>query len=513
MTNINKVSIKFKPGAYHAFRNLQNTSWYALGEYVDNAVQSFENNKIALEKAAKGKYQFEVKINVDWEKDLIRIYDNACGIDAANFERAFEPANIPLDNTGLHEFGMGMKTASIWLSNLWTVRTAALDEGVERFVEFDLKKVMAEEREDLKVNNTSVPKSTHFTELVLSQISRNAPSPHQMDKVKKHLASIYRKFIRSGAMRLVINDEEMSFKDPEILSAPFYSTPRGEKVEWKQEIDFSFGKYTAKGFIAILNTMSTSEVNGLSLFRRGRVIEGSHDEKYRPKAVCGNVGSPRYKRIFGELELEGFNVSFNKGSFQEHEDLEALMDALRIEISNKEFDIYAQAEKYLKPKAPEDDQQAAKNILNTLKREEQQQTLTQKVDASLQKTEGKTQEANAELVKKAKAIDSHEAIFTIRGEKYKLKVEMIMEPSILDLYTLTIEDDELVSKKAIYKINLAHPLFTRFEQLKGEDGCEPITLFIQSLVLAEIVAPLQGTKNAGNIRANFNKYLRSEPNE
>ena len=66
--------------------------------------------------------------------------------------------------------------------------------------------------------------------------------------------------------------------------------------------------------------MSSSTVNGLSLFRRGRVIEGSHDEKYRPKVLCGQNGSPRYKRIFGELELEGFSVSFNKGSFQEHDD-------------------------------------------------------------------------------------------------------------------------------------------------------------------------------------------------
>jgi hypothetical protein len=87
---------------------------------------------------------------------------------------------------------------------------------------------------------------------------------------------------------------------------------------------FFFGKYKVTGFIGILNTMSTSEVNGLSLFRRGRVIEGSHDEKYRPKAICGQMGSPRYKRIFGELELDGFAVSFNKGSFQEQEDLDCV---------------------------------------------------------------------------------------------------------------------------------------------------------------------------------------------
>ena len=43
------------------------------------------------------------------------------------------------------------------------------------------------------------------------------------------------------------------------------------------------GEYSAKGFIGVLKTMSTNKVNGISLFRRGRVIVGSHDEKYRPK--------------------------------------------------------------------------------------------------------------------------------------------------------------------------------------------------------------------------------------
>ena len=365
---MNTVSIKIQTGVYGQFRNLNNRVWFALGEYVDNAVQSFENNKDRLRKANKGKYQFEVRINIDWENNYIKIFDNAAGIDTKNFQRAFEPANIPIDNTGLHEFGMGMKTASIWLADFWSVRTAALDEDEERFVEFDLKKVLEEEKEVLKVKNSGKPKSTHFTELVLHQLSKNSPSVMQMDKIRRHLGSIYRKFIRKGDMKLFINDEELIYEEPEILKAPFYNNPNGKRVEWKKEINFSFGKYKVNGFIAILNTMSTNEVNGLSLFRRGRVIEGSHDEKYRPKAICGQMGSPRYKRIFGELELEGFAVSFNKGSFQEQEDLEALMEALQAEISAKEFDLYTQAEKYIKEKTQSDNTKVAKNIVSSLKK-------------------------------------------------------------------------------------------------------------------------------------------------
>jgi hypothetical protein len=510
MSNINTVSIKIQTGVYGQFRNLNNRVWFALGEYVDNAVQSFENNKDRLRKANKGKYQFEVRINIDWENNYIKIFDNAAGIDTKNFQRAFEPANIPIDNTGLHEFGMGMKTASIWLADFWSVRTAALDEEEERFVEFDLKKVLEEEKEVLKVKNSDKPKSTHFTELVLHQLSKNSPSVMQMDKIRRHLGSIYRKFIRKGDMKLFINDEELIYEEPEILKAPFYNNTNGKRVEWKKEINFSFGKYKVNGFIAILNTMSTNEVNGLSLFRRGRVIEGSHDEKYRPKAICGQMGSPRYKRIFGELELEGFAVSFNKGSFQEQEDLEALMEALQAEISAKEFDLYTQAEKYIKEKTQSDNTKVAKKIVSSLKKTTKQSNLKERVETSLKEIDNKSiATQNEKLTKKAKTIDSHEDFIEIKDEKYKLKVELITETSITDLYSLQIEDDELFAKKITYKINLAHPFFMRFERLKSEEDYQPIISIIRSLVLAEVIAPSQGSKNAGNVRMNFNHFIRN----
>jgi len=508
--SLKTVSIKIQTGVYGQFRNLNNKIWFALGEYVDNAVQSFENNKDLLKIINNGKYQFEVRINIDWENRLITIYDNAAGIDTDNFQRAFEPANIPIDNTGLHEFGMGMKTASIWLADFWTVRTGAVNETEERYVEFDLKKVLKEEKEVLTVQNTNKLKTKHFTEITLSQLSKNAPTAYQMDKIKKHLSSIYRKFIRKGDLKLYINDIELTYEEPEILTAPFYNDPKGNPIHWKKSIDFSMSKYKVTGFIGILNTMSTSEVNGLSLFRRGRVIEGSHDEKYRPKVLCGQIGSPRYKRIFGELELEGFAVSFNKGSFQEQEDLDALMEAIQTEISGKDFDLYTQAEKFIKPKTQDDNEKVAKSIVSTMKKTTKISNLKEKVEVSMKEINNKNLATkNEELSKKAKAIDTHEDFIEIKDEKYKLKVELITESSITDLYSLHIEDDELFAKKIIYKINLAHPFFTRYEKLKTEEDYQPIISIIRSLVLAEVIAPSQGTKHAGNIRLNFNNFLRN----
>lgn len=509
MSKIENVSIKIQTGVYGQFRNLKNTVWFALGEYVDNAVQSFESNKTRLIKTSTN-YQFEVHIDIDNENNFIRIYDNASGIDFNNFQRAFEPANIPIDNTGLHEFGMGMKTASIWLADLWNVRTAALGEDEIRHIEFDLKKVLDEDRELLKVNSTTKEPTTHFTEILLKNLSKNAPSNHQVDKIKRHLLSIYRKFIRKGDMKLFINGEELIYQEPEILKAPFYKNTSSEPIEWKKEINFSTGKYKVNGFIALLSKMSTSKVNGISLFRRGRVIEGSYDQKYRPKVLCGQIGSPRYKRIFGELELEGFAVSFNKGSFQEQEDLEALMEALRTEISSKDFDLYAQAEKYIKPKTVENNKIVGKKIVNVLKKTSDKEVLKANLETSMKEIEsGALNADNIEFSKKVETIDSHEDIIELKGDKYKLILELITEPSISDLYSLIILEDELFSKKIIYKVNLAHPFFSRFEKLKKEEDYQPILLIIRSLVLAEIIAPSQGTMGAGNVRLNFNSFIKN----
>ena len=75
-----------------------------------------------------------------------------------------------------------------------------------------------------------------------------------------------------------------------------------------------------------------SKKNGFSIFRRGRVINGSHDEKYYPEIICGQTGSPLFKRLFGELELYGdFKVSFDKGSFTNMEQIDGVLRLVKLE--------------------------------------------------------------------------------------------------------------------------------------------------------------------------------------
>ena len=93
---------------------------------------------------------------------------------------------------------MGMKTASVWLADKWSVRTKALGESVARHTEFDLDKVTRDEKEELVVTEENEEPKKHYTQIILSQLSDNAPKPGQIDKIKRHLSSIYRHFLRSG---------------------------------------------------------------------------------------------------------------------------------------------------------------------------------------------------------------------------------------------------------------------------------------------------------------------------
>lgn len=506
MKQINKVSISLQPSVYSTFRALNNTVSFTLGEYVDNAVQSYLNNKTDL-LAIEPNYKLEIRITVDWEKRTITIIDNAAGINTENYEKAFEPAHIPLDKTGLNEFGMGMKTASVWLADNWCVYTKALGETVERFTDFDLPKVIRENKEELIVTETPKPVNEHYTKIILSNLSSQAPSTNQMDKIRRHLSSFYRKFIRNDDVRILVNGEHLHYPDYEILEAPYYKNSESTDILWKKEINFELGEYKAKGFVAILKTMQQA-ANGIALLRRGRIIE----EKYFPSVLCGQVGSPRYKRIFGEIELEGFDVSFNKNKFRDEENLYAFMEALKDELTATEFDLYGQAE-YYRQRAKEETTKIAKGITTTLKKETKPRELAKKVQEAEIKSQDTLSATHSESsIQNAKPLDSHSDSFTLNGIDYTLRVDLVNDTTTDKLYSVALEESKTLfdtanSKIIICKINLAHPFFTRFDQFKKADNYQPIIAIFKSLALAEIMAPNRGTTNASNIRLLFNNYL------
>jgi hypothetical protein len=508
MNQIEKVSIALQPSVYNTFRALNNTVALTLSEYVDNSVQSYLDNKERILER-NPHHVFEVSIEVNQINNQIIIKDNAGGIDHQNYLRAFEPANIPLDNTKLNEFGMGMKTASIWLADKWSVRTKAIGENVERYTEFDLHKVIKENKEDLIVFETNKNSNLHYTEIILSNLSHNAPSPYQMDKVRRHLSSIYRVFLRNNEINIIVNGEKLVAPSFEVLEAPFYINPNGQDILWKKEINFSLGKYKANGFIAILKTIQNN-ANGLVLLRRGRVIVGGDEDRFFPNSIFGSPGNFRYKRLFGELELSGFDVTFNKNGFTDEENLNVFIDALRDELKSPEFNLLSQADNY-RVKTKEENSKIAAKIVKSQKKEVEKEPLTDKIKKVENASKDKESIAiEEEKISKALALETLEDYFEIDGITYRFQVDLINEDESDALYAVKqeIQKNEVIEVPVlICKINLAHPFFSRFEQFKKANDYQPIIEIFKSFAIAEFIATKKSMLYPSEFRTNFNNYI------
>ena len=490
-----------KPNVYTTFRDLPNTLSNTLGEYVDNAVQSYFDNKERL-KSYEPNYKLCIKIIMDWEQKTLSIIDNAAGISEKNYLRAFEPANIPENRAGLNEYGMGMKTASVWLADNWTVTTKALGENKERVLSFDLNKVIEDEKEVLDVIENEKPLEEHYTKIVLTNLSKNAPKTNTFEKVQRHLSSIYRYFLRTDEIEIFVNGEPLRAPDYKILNAPFYKTPDGESILWKKEIHFNAGTYKANGFIALLDRIDQNE-NGLVLLRRGRVIIGGGDEHFFPTSICGSKGTFKYKRIFGELELEGFEVTFNKNGFKAEDDLQALLDDIKDEIKRSEPNIFSQADGYRQRSRIQKAEIAQslkenfeKNSVPALfKKEkiEQEERKIQNVD-SIKK--------NEELINSSVPAETYSEPILFDNKECEIKYELITDTESTNLYSVRKENDSFICK-----INLNHTFFDYYPQFKKNKDYEPVIKILMAFAKAEIKAPSCGTTAEWNIRNLFNQYI------
>ena len=96
--------------AIASYRRMSYEIWYALAEYVDNSTQSYLNNKAALDAAyATDGEGLEVRITYErlGSDPVLRIVDNAMGMNYQDLEHALKVASPPAINTGRCRYGIG----------------------------------------------------------------------------------------------------------------------------------------------------------------------------------------------------------------------------------------------------------------------------------------------------------------------------------------------------------------------------------------------------------------------
>ncbi len=335
------INIRPEVNILGVLRHLNYKPWFALAEFVDNSIASALEHQLALPGSP-----LQVSIDLDPESGgRIVVRDNAGGIAPEDFPRAFRAAQAPPDRTGLSEFGMGMKSAATWFAKEWRVTTSVAGDPVERMVRFNIRDIQVDKRDTIDVHESEADPAAHFTTIELLHLN-HVPQTKTLGKIKEHLSSIYREFIRAELLELRFRGELLAFKEVDPLVAPRAGEPGGEPIRWVKPMSFAIDDtHHVRGFAGLRAKGSTAEA-GFALFRRGRLILGSADDTYRPVEIFGRSTTHTYQRLYGELTLDGFEVSHTKDGFRWDEQEEAFLERLAAGLSEGEMDLLAQASNY-----------------------------------------------------------------------------------------------------------------------------------------------------------------------
>jgi hypothetical protein len=506
MSQQDKVSIRPQVTMLSVLKHIEYQTWFALAEFIDNAIDSYLKNEKAIKEIEGEDFQLEVKVEINEPENRITIRDNAGGISKVDYPRAFRAAEVPPDNSGLSEFGMGMKSAACWFADNWCVTTTALGEDNLKKVVFDMQRIFEDKLEELDVEIKPCDKKHHYTIVELFNVNR-IPKRKGVGKVKDHLRSIYREFTRKGILKLTLNGEELTFNDPKILNVPKYDEPNGEPILWRKEINFDIEEgLSVHGFVAIREKASTAEA-GFALFRRGRVIEGSFDEGFRPDFIFGAPNSYRYQRVFGELHLEGFSVNFTKKGIQWDENLDVFLRLLKDDISSKDFPLLQQAEQYRVRATVTEYRAAVKALDETVNDFEKK---APQAVANVVNSVSKVTESEKEELTKTEQTLHREFHLRFNKTDWKVSIELSYDPSLTEL--IEVGDSfikEKVNNSSVRQIgirlSLTHPFMVEFA---GADTnkIEPILRIAAAFGLSEIIAK-DSYKNQGEVRRNFNELI------
>lgn len=488
--------------------------WYALAEYVDNAVQSAHIERESIRRVDEDPH-LAVNIDIDpAHSGRIIIEDNAGGIRLEDFPRAFRAAEVPPDRSGLSEFGMGMKSASIWFAQKWSVETTSVGDPNLYTVSFDMQDVLRGNHSKLAVVAADEDPNAHYTRITLTELNQ-IPRGRTLGKIRDHMRDIYRTFLRSGELRLVVAGERLHYREPAVLVAPDVRVDDdapSEPILWRKEIDIALGEsITARGFAALREEGSTREA-GFALFRRGRIIVGSGDEPYRPPAIYGRGNSYRSQRLFGELHVDGVPVSHTKDGFQWGDHEEEFLESLRSQLDAEPLPLLRQAENYRSRTVNRQQvrlildatESTARSIEHTLPA-----TLSDVVSALDLEAEPPPNEGARAAAASADAVivaANRVVAFDLNGQAWEVTVTSVQDAGSTKWLTRSIDRPTNGPVNVELALNAAHPFVRQFA-LGDRDSYEAVLRIAVALVVAESLTRDAGLEFVGTMMRHIDELL------
>ena len=504
------IDIRPGVGAINAYRYMDTNEWFALAELVDNSIASWENNKQHLTDLKTGKARLIVDIRFDpIDRGRIKVWDNAGGINTADFQRAFKPGAAPDEKTSLSRYGLGMKMASIWFADNWKVTTTAFNEEITRIVEFDVPEIIRTERETVEPRQQPRGRAQHGTEVELWNL-RRVPQKRTVGKMRDYLTEMYRGFIRSGEVEILWNDEPLVYEPPSILVAPYYKDgSKGEKVKWAKPLVLPVAGGRPIEGRAILFGKGKQAEAGLNLFWRGRLIKGNLDPQYKPAEIFPRQSFIN-QRLQIDLHLNDFDPTFDKKDFawnscplSEGELLSELKKALK----EPPLDILGQAENYRAKEAEPKQRAAAKEAISaTVEAVGARGTTT--IEEQIEQ-DPLPDEPLPEPERRSYA-GSHSIVLQISGQIWRVKINLSERPQDssewLDITGRTGSGASEGSRHLEIRISLNHPFTLQYGT--NRNAMDILMRMGAALAIAEITAREAGETAPVAIRRNVNDLLR-----
>ena len=334
MDKIKYASIKFGPAMYTVFRNIPNTAWNALCEFVDNSIQA----------SLDSSQTFNNNISIDISRESISISDSGPGFTEDQLSTGLEPARIPENQSQLNEFGMGMKLAALYFGDRYVICTSP-GNGLKYKVEFDLANVVENNLTQIQIKQEPY-QGESFTTLTIDKLSQDTQINVDLElgQIRERLSEVYSVLIERNQFQININGQGLMVRSKTVLNAPWYDNSNGPDIEWLEHFDIKNGEFGISGYVGLLDPMSNTN-RGFKLIRRGRVVAGIQ-ENVKPHTIFGSPGSFLSKRLFGYMELHGFGISFNKTELLSKNELDELYILLKQELNSKKNSILKQGSSF-----------------------------------------------------------------------------------------------------------------------------------------------------------------------
>lgn len=520
------ATAKIRPnmGILELFPNQRYEIWVALGEFVDNSIQSFIEHKTDLVKLHGSKFKAKISIDlVEYPEPQIIIQDNAAGIFERDIETAFTPAVRRRNRDGLGQFGIGMKSASGWFSNHYEIQTAALGESVMRSVVFDIPAIVDNDLQEIEIVEAPKLPEEHGTRIHLKNLHQPIPAGNTLGKVRRYIASIYREILRAGQIEIHIAGERISFQEVEILVSEFVNAKQDRIAEseqiWRRNFEFSLAESFANdsapnkpesppvvhGWIGIADV---GKSHGLALIWRGKVVSGAgasargDTDIYIPQDIFGQAGNFPYKRLLGECDISNLEVTSYKDSIKWRPGQEAEFTAKLREL----FDA----------QDPYSFRQMASNYRSTAKGDEIESKVQSTVEKAAQSVFETIQDAlssaeisfdlNRELFPRSadsKFVEGKSILFRDAERDANYYLEVIADPEVTDLVKMT-----QVGENFYIVLNRSHVFVLSYANLPDEE-LDAVLRVCLSAALAQIKIKNLGVEGWYLFLEYFNEYIRT----